>query len=693
MNKEKAVTYSLLTHIRNTGSLIKGPIDIFVPLIKRTLSIMNQEGVFKGKNILEIKELADKLYSIDFPVPVLKQILFKISNDINEKDTTYFQLYNDGAFCINKYTFVEFENIINDQKKDVEKIEYLFDEFCKSSEFEIQQNDSIFRFIEQNKFNLSKYLSNTEIKNDNDYTAEAHFVKYFKAIPEIYNKIKDIYLGSIISSYIQYNPKKEKRDIELLLDTNFVTGLLDLNTAESSHTCNTLLNIAKQKSFKISILQDTIDETKNLLENKAEFFDMSFLQKKVNQEDIYNACDRRGLTKSDIERIKDNLEITISNLNINIIKKTEYLKKEVKDTDEYKKLLKIRSSHLSALHDAIAILYIKKVRGKKIKQFDDVNAWFVNNSITKSNNNENFKNNSEIFLKQKFQPELIKVDDLLNILWLSNPQINNLIQVDDLAEIGITSTISLALDNKLPKAKILRELDDNIYKYAKEQITDIDIIRIATRITCNQLQNIEKFNEIADQNKTEFVKKIEREASKQKKLEDKRIQRLNNVLKEVSNKSHELDKIKTEYIKKTKKITDDVALEKNNYDETISNLEKKLLEEKNQLRQYRREEWIALQIKSWRRKSWFELFIIIVLFSIGAFLVFYFSDWNFNLALQYVTELKSNIVISCFVSFISFLFLNITIKTIYNKYRNFSNIENFKKTLKIPDDLIELNKS
>ena len=71
MNKEKAITYSLLTHIRNTGTLAKGPINIFIPLIKRTLSKMNSEGIFKGKSILEIKKASDKLYQIDFPVPVL----------------------------------------------------------------------------------------------------------------------------------------------------------------------------------------------------------------------------------------------------------------------------------------------------------------------------------------------------------------------------------------------------------------------------------------------------------------------------------------------------------------------------------------------------------------------------------------------------------------------------------------------
>lgn len=53
MNKERAITYSLLAHIRNTGTLAKGPIDIFTPLIKRVLSKMNSDGVFKGKSLLE----------------------------------------------------------------------------------------------------------------------------------------------------------------------------------------------------------------------------------------------------------------------------------------------------------------------------------------------------------------------------------------------------------------------------------------------------------------------------------------------------------------------------------------------------------------------------------------------------------------------------------------------------------------
>jgi hypothetical protein len=278
------------------------------------------------------------------------------------------------------------------------------------------------------------------------------------------------------------------------------------------------LKIAKQQKFKIRILKDTIEETTGLLEAKAEYFDKSFLQKKINAEDVYNACERRGLSKTDLERIADNLEKTINEFGINILHNTDKLKKEAKFTDVYKVFEKFRYSKKSALHDATAILYINKERKKKIKEFDKVNAWFVNNSSSVVGDS--------IFLKNGFQPETIKADDLLNILWLSNPQVNKSIDTNDLAEIGLTSAISLTLSKDLPKSNIIRELDDNIHKYAKEDISDTDIIRVATRITNKQLKDIEELNLLASNDKEEFVKRLQEEANRQKKIDENRIQKL-----------------------------------------------------------------------------------------------------------------------------------------------------------------------
>jgi len=681
MNKERAITYSLLSHIRNTGTLAKGPIDIFIPLIKRTLSKMNSEGVFKGKSILEIKKASDKLYQIDFPVPVLNKILNEICNEINTDEIQHLILYKDGSFALNQYTFTDYEELVDNQRTEIDELEDVFKKFCNSSELEIENSNSIFSFIEQNKFTLSKYISHNKETNGTDYTKEAQFVDFFKRFPSIYNKIKDIYIGSIIAGYIEYNSDEAQRDIILLLDTNFIIGLIDLNTPESTHTCNTLLKIAKQQKFKIRILKDTIEETTHLLEAKAEYFDKSFLQKKINAEDVYNACERRNLSKTDLERIADNLEKTINEFGINILHNTDKLKKEAKFTEIYKVFEKFRNSKKSALHDATAILYINKERKKRIKEFDKVNAWFVNNSSSVVGDS--------IFLKNGFQPETIKADDLLNILWLSNPQVNKSIETNDLAEIGLTSAISLTLSKDLPKSNIIRELDDNIHKYAKEGISDTDIIRVATRITNKQLKDIEELNLLASNDKEEFVKRLQEEANRQKKIEETRIQKLENVFKNISKRTDELEKTKQEFQEKSKNI--DVILKEKESKE--SELEDKLLIEQNKNREILRDNWYSKQLKKWRRKTWVEFFIFALIFIAGILYIFFESNWNLTQAVNYFKELKANIIFSGLVSLVLFIWNYFNIKTLYAKYRSHSNIQNFKKGLKIPENMRELRKA
>src|SRR5690606_41205660 len=66
------------------------------------------------------------------------------------------------------------------------------DLFCETSELTSQDGESIFKFIEKNKFTLSRYISNNRSINGDDFTAEAQFISFFRRIPSIYEKIKNI---------------------------------------------------------------------------------------------------------------------------------------------------------------------------------------------------------------------------------------------------------------------------------------------------------------------------------------------------------------------------------------------------------------------------------------------------------------------------------------------------------------------
>tara|TARA_B110000027_G_scaffold88540_1_gene93737 strand:- start:200 stop:2170 length:1971 start_codon:yes stop_codon:yes gene_type:complete len=655
MNKERAITYSLLAHIRNKGTLIKGPLDIFKPLVQRIISLLNSKGIYSGKSTMEIKKEFDKNYNIDIPIPVLNNILKQIASDVNTNDKISFELYKDNSFSITKYTFSEYEETITEKEAAINNIEELFQKFCESSDFQIEDSSSIFKFIEKNKFSLSKYFSAEIDLNGVDYTAEAQFIQFFRKIPTVYNLIKEIYIGSIISGFIQYNPSETKILVELLFDTNFIVGLLDLNTPESTHTCKTLIEISKNQNFKIRVLKDTIEETKHLLNQKAKYFDASFLQRKVYPEDIYNACDRRSFKRNDLERIADNLEIEISKFGISIIN-DEKIKKEAKFSKEYKKLKEYRHSEVSALHDATAVTYVKKIRKKKIKQFDKVNCWFVNNVTSRENSN--FENQYE------FQPEIINADDLLNILWLSNPQTKLKMDSNDLADIGLASSIAITLNKDLPKSKILKELDDNIHKYASESLSDSDIVRISTRITNKQLKDIKELNELASNKKEEFVKRLEEEANKQKKIEEHRSKRLENVLKEFLKESKELQKSR----KKIEGTEELKQQEIENLESTNLKLQEKIIDSK---------------MRNWQRKSILILFGIYVLIGVLFLIVLFYNSWNLEAATKYITDFKSNFIISFIIWTLAAVLNIFGFNLVYDRYFNNSNINNKRKTIKL----------
>jgi hypothetical protein len=668
-NKNRALTYSLLAYIRNNNDFLKGPIDIFVPLIKRTLSKLNSQGIFEGKNISEIKTVADKQYSIDFPLPVLKKILQIIAEEINTDDRTNFVLNKDASFQILKFTFTDFDDIINSKNDDIERVENLFKEFKESMNKDIIiDSESIFKFIEKNKFTLSKYLSDNKELNGDDYTIEAQFVNFFKNSEPIYNLIKDIYIGSILTCYIEFKPENIKNDVELVLDTNFVIGLLDLNTPESTHTCRTLISIAKSIGYKISVFQCTIDETENLLKVKALNFDKSFLQRKVNPEDVYNACDRRDLSRVDLERISDNLIKELQIFEINIYYNHDNYTREAKHSSEYAFFKTVRNSDYSALHDATIITYVKKKRNRNIYDFEKVNCWFVNNST--SFYVENLR------LTDKKQPETIKADDLLNILWLSSPSINSKINVEELANIGLSSSISLTLNKNLPKAKLLKELDDNISKYSEENISDADIVRVATRITNKQLTDIEEINELAKTSKELFVKRLQDEAELQKKIEKEQIRKLDIVFKSFKSQNNQVIELKNEYKRKIDKIDKDKS--------DLSEANQKIKKQGEEIYNLKVENFIDKKIEKWRNNAKIKLAISVTFLIAIIFGAFYYNNFDISKTINYC---KENIFLSFLISFSLFIINGWFFKSLYDRYESHSNIENYKKGLKIPENL------
>lgn len=686
---KKAVAYSLLAHVKTSGTLIDGPIDVFIPLVKKGLHFMNtNKGQYKGESISEIRKIIDEHYSIDIPIPVLRSILKKIAIDIN-KEEKIFDLFQDDSFWIKDYVFEDFDEHIEKSKKEISALQNMFKEFCEINNVKYNKNACIIKFIEKNKVSISSYLANGKKSNGNDFSTAALFVDYFKQFPQIYAQIRDLYLGSMLTCYLDYEPIDIKMDVTLLLDTNFIVSLLDLNTEESTHTCNKLLEICSKLGYKFRVLKDTIEETKALLTFKSSNYDKEVITKYINREDIYNACERRDINSVDLDRISDNLEEALLQKGVILVPHTEKLKNKAKISGEYSTLKKYRNTDKAALHDAMALIYVKEERGKRIREFEKVNCWFVNNAISHDIDSEGIDAllNTE---QNDFQPEVIKADDLLNILWLSKPNVNLELANNDLVDMGLTSLIAFTLNQSLPKARIIKELDENIQKYKKEDFSDRDVLLLATRIANRQVQNVESLNDLAKNDSEKFANKIKEEAKKQDAIEKERAEKFNNLLRNLDNKIQGL-------VERRKKVEENLAIEKDkeikqitlNSQNIIIEKDKEIEELKKTIENKRKNElknaYINKQLKKWRQKSWiwagicFTVFILCIIWLIvvcnGRL-----SDVNTQIDSFFQSKIISTIF-SLLITIVNYF----VIKGLYDKYYNYSNIKSYRESIIVPE--------
>ncbi|MBO7322001.1 MAG: hypothetical protein J6U51_00235 [Bacteroidales bacterium] len=684
---KRAITYGVLAHINNTKKLTNGQLDIFVPIVKKAMSRMSEGKGLKGENISEIGNTVLELFGVDVPIPVMRKILILISKELNSKEETIFELYNDDGFWIKSFVFSDFDETIQSSEQNVRRIQVLFEKFCRLSK--VQQDEcDIIRFIEKNIASLSAYFAKTDPSTNQDYSIEAKFVDFFKNT-EVYDQIRDLFLGALLSSYLTYQPSELKTNVILLLDTNFIVSMLDLNTPESTKTCKQLLQIGGNLGFKFQVLQDTIEETQGLLYYKADSIDNSAILGIVNREDICNACRRRNLNKTDLQKIADNLtKELVSSYNVTIVPYTEKIKNKAKHSTEFGILKQYRSSEKSALHDAMCIQYVREQRGTKpLSEFAKVNCWWVNNAISHDNESDNIS--AIIYSQRKGLPEMIKVDDLLCVLWLSSPSID----ANTIVETSLTSLVASTLNEKLPKARIIKELDDNIRKYKNENITELDVYYLSIRIANGQIKDLEQINASAEMDKIKFNQRIKEESERQRKEDEVMAKKLDELMHSLSKGILQIreqqQNLKMTYDEKSKEIEADIA----NKDSLITQKDKEIEKLNQQLSNYREKEkqkYIKKKVCVWRAKTLVPLLLFFLLFLFGGYQIVL---WAKGLSLgenQIVVRIFSNPVVANYVNLVvTVIVLLIEVFLIRNLKDKFDkkNVDEFVESIKYPKHL------
>ena len=689
-SQNRAITYSLLAHINSSRSLSSGPLDIFAPLVKKALHVFLSEKGNKGaESISELAGVISELYGITMPTPVLSTILRRIAQDINDPEQRL-TVYSDNSFYIKQFSFEDYDEEISRCHASYKQLENKYINFCNLYGYSERPYSSVVDLIEKNKASVSRYLTHeTEDIQPSDVIA-AEFINYCKNDPVPYDQLRNLYLGSMLTCYLGYNPSEARLSVTLLLDTNFVVSLLDLNTPESTMTCRMLLDVCRNLGYSFHVMSDTIDEIKALFSAKASTFESNFLSKAIYKEDILNACSRRKLNAADLLRVSDNLENNLENYGISIIKDLSKQRNKAKFSKEYEQFRTIRRSQSAALHDAIAIQYVKDFRGgKRIQRFEDVNCWFVNNTISHYED-EKHRDSLVFSSDNSYQPEFIKADDLLSIIWLSSPGID-IEQANSIAEIGLTSLAAYTISQSLPRKRVIRELEENIEKYSKEDLTDRDIVLLSSRIASRQIDDIEGLNALANTDSMRFnsslTSEIDKEIQRQEAIKE-HYQKMEADIREVKKNYKSLESAIQGNRQQLKEDSSSKRLleSENKYkaeQKKSQQLQSKIIAE-NERRQLQREKYTDKKLKKWQNRPILGIVIFLLALVGGVWWMirtgFIGEDKAFN----------NSVIIPVLISLASLFLDGYLIKLLFVRRNSPDLIEYFKKNLCIPEEFLPL---
>ncbi len=446
MDKKLIVTYAVLAYLKETSNSSSTSIfDIYIPLIKKGLSVYSEEnGLIQimGRSLSEIQAKIFNVFGLSIPIPVLSHVLRTIERQID--DENIFKINNDNSFIIKSYVFSEIDDVISDEKKDICLLEEDFKTFC---------NDSIIPFDELIDFIKAQEIDLFTKGKSNFLYVDSLLPKYLdKVIKEkghIYQIICNLYLGSLLASYFELKLDKVSNNVKFLIDTNFFISLIDLNTEDAFSVCDQVFRLCKQMGYQFYILESTIKQIKILLNKRIQDFGNKDFIGTIRTADVFNACIRRNIGKTDLEAIKDAVDRKLKNFGIETIYDVQIkdIIESAKKNKELKTLQEQRNNNESALNDMVAKLYVEKYRGNDITDFSDVKCWFLHNSYSPYE----YSSNKKICDRWS-----IGANELLVLLWLASPAQGGDIKTRIIVDGGLAAYITKYRRAKTPSTKVLK---------------------------------------------------------------------------------------------------------------------------------------------------------------------------------------------------------------------------------------------
>lgn len=550
MNENLLTSYSFLAALSETDSDIYK--TVYLPLFKRAISLFA-----KSKTVgtdTEIQKVVESEYGITAPILIVRKLIKTVAKDLSrkERNISNFQVFEDGkSFQFNSFSFNKVEEVYEREKRNANALQAAFEEFVKIEKDTNDKIPSFACFIDKNKKRLSSFFSGKANGIDNNGVEDSfmHHVNFLQHIErnyhELYKTAEQIYLGSIIASYIESEfdlESKIENGTTYYLDTQVILEALDLQNAEDTQPTQELLKLIRDTGGKVRVLDITVSEIYKIIESSINNYSKDNPTTTINE-----ACLRIGKNKTWLIGINGKLEDHIkTSLQIEIDSVSERKIDEYSKTEDVTLLKETRARKGTAAHDVIAYLHVRERRNENVRIFQKAKYWFITANKTLCNFNISRKLNG-------FVNEIIMPEELTSLLFLKNPKQFS----KTVSKIGLNELIAQTLSEEYASKEIINDFDaaiksnTNLTKEDYEILLSSIAMQSTTRIQhlLEEVDNRQKFNE-------EIHKLIEKERTKRSKLKDERAiakEKEESLQKEKEELAHRLTAIEAKLLEDSQK--------------------------------------------------------------------------------------------------------------------------------------------
>lgn len=508
----RLISYLTAAEIYDNGKTI---FECFLPIIESTLICDD------GKQDITFLRLQNKIhdiYNIVIPKSTLRRLLI-ILNDQNK-----IKFINNRKVILDRD---ELNKVFWDKRENrenlIEDFFIAFNDFLINNAIEAPLNEikkGTCEWLYAHSLELANFINNGIFEKDinDNWKYSTQLVLFLMDIQskssEHFKTFLLLYNGAVQSTLLNFETDKIENVCDssipfenIVLDTNFILRMLDLQSEFDCEVAQETLNALKSQNAKFYILDQTLTEVQNSIKNYLNesapytiYTQKYFKGQQIRMSGFWEAS-KRGVTKTSMlektkkENLKNNILELIDVTYIDDFDDTKLSNEEInslvssKNRDTY--------GNRQAIHDLCLIEYCRKNRKNNFKSVSDINWWVLTNDERLTFWNQ--QNSGE------YQECLTEIQ-LSNLMWIQRNRNNNFGLTQTIVSLSTTATITYSdIEQFAKKVHIYQQKNKNNV----ENLDKMSILFASNMLTNSDIQKISAEEDALDQIIEEKVLEIQ----------------------------------------------------------------------------------------------------------------------------------------------------------------------------------------